>query len=119
MMPHLFVSDHDVEGTGKASCCVSQFSSGFTPLHRQEIASARVGNVGRPRIRQVCRTGEDSLHPAIPRFTAGPLVTFAPQDAEAVGALRDVIRRFHTRDIEKHSQRLPFPCRNAEQTSLM
>ena len=54
--------------------------------------------------------GEDPLHPAIPRFTAGPLVTFAPQDAEAVGALRDVIRRFHTRDIEKHPQRLPFPC---------
>jgi hypothetical protein len=29
------------------------------------------------------------------------LAAFTPQDAEAVGTLGDVIRRFHTLDIQK------------------
>jgi hypothetical protein len=33
----------------------------------------------------------------------------ATRRRSAVGALRDVIRRFHTRDVEKYPQRLPFP----------
>jgi hypothetical protein len=43
------------------------------------------------------------------------LAAFAPQDAEAVGALREVIRRFHTLDVEKHSQRLSFLCQTPSQ----
>ena len=51
----LNVSDHGVEGTGRDACGVSQLRSGFSPLNRQDTASTRIGNVGRPRMRQVWR----------------------------------------------------------------
>ena len=52
---------------------------------------------------------QDLLHPAIALFAAAPLAAFAPQDSEAVGTLSNVIRRFHTLDVQKYPQRLPFP----------
>jgi len=45
--------------------------------------------------------GQDPLYPAIPLRAATPLAAFAPQDAEAVGTFGDIIRRFHTLDIQK------------------
>ena len=54
--------------------------------------------------------GQDPLYPAIALLAPGPLAAFAPQDAEAVGAFRDVLGRFDTLNVQKHPQRLPFPC---------
>jgi hypothetical protein len=52
--------------------------------------------------------GQDPLYPAIPLLTTCPLAAFAPQDATSVGPLRDVMRRFHALDVEKHPQRRAF-----------
>ena len=53
---------------------------------------------------------QDPLDPAIAFLAPGPLATFAPQDTKSVGAFRDVIGRFDTLNVQKHPQRLPFPC---------
>jgi hypothetical protein len=37
-------------------CWVIQRSSGIWPWHRHDTASTKMGNVGRPRMRQVCRS---------------------------------------------------------------
>ena len=47
------VIDHGLEGAGKGSCWVIQLRSGISPLNRQETASTKMGNAGRPRMRQV------------------------------------------------------------------
>jgi|RhiMetdeSRZDD1v2_1073273.scaffolds.fasta_scaffold26796_9 hypothetical protein len=47
------VIDHGVEGAGKGSCWVIQLRSGPLPLKRHDTASTKIGNGGRPRIRQV------------------------------------------------------------------
>jgi len=39
------------------SCRMGQFSAGVAPCDRQATASTRMGNVGRPRMRQVWRHG--------------------------------------------------------------
>jgi hypothetical protein len=49
------VSDHGVENTDRDGCCVIQLRSGLSPLNRYDTASTRMGNVGRPRMRHVCR----------------------------------------------------------------
>ena len=55
MLSSRLVCDHGVEETGRDSCCVSQLKSGLSPLNRQETASTRIENVGRPRMRHVRR----------------------------------------------------------------
>jgi hypothetical protein len=51
-----YVSDHGgAEHSTSSSWGVSQDRLGLSPLNKHEIASTRIGKVGRPRIRQVCR----------------------------------------------------------------
>jgi hypothetical protein len=48
--------------------------------------------------------GSYPLHPALPLLTTGSLAVFAPQDADAVGALRHVPCRFDTLDVPQYPQ---------------
>ena len=52
---------------------------------------------------------QDPRHPAMPLLTPWPLAAFAPQDAQALGPLRHVMRRFHALDVQQHPQRLSCP----------
>jgi hypothetical protein len=45
--------------------------------------------------------GQDPLHPAIPFLAAGPLAAYAPQDIEAVGALRSADRNTIATVVER------------------
>jgi hypothetical protein len=47
------VCDHGVDHAGWHSYWVIQLRSGVSPLNRHAMASTRVGNDGRPRMRQV------------------------------------------------------------------
>ena len=45
--------------------------------------------------------GQDPLHPAIPFLAAGSLAVYAPQDIEAVGALRPADRNTIATVVER------------------
>ena len=48
------------------------------------------------------------LDPALAPFATCSLASLAPQHAEAVGTLREVIGRFHAWDVKKGPQCLAF-----------
>jgi hypothetical protein len=88
---------------------VIQLRSGLSPLHRHDTASTSIGNVGRPRMRPVCRSESTRSAQRLPVSLQVPLTPLPPSHPEAVGAFRHVVCAFAPWHGQKYPERLAFP----------
>jgi hypothetical protein len=88
---------------------VRQLRAGFSPWHRQDSASTRSGNVGRPRRRQVCRHATPCATPRVPYALPVPWQRVRPKPPQRC-ARSAIVLVAATPWTSRPPQCLPCPC---------